>query len=222
MAAAGRPDHKSGRQTNEDLLDREPMTTTRILLAGVLGAIAMFIWSAVAHMALPLGHAGIKELPNEPALLDAMKTAVGDQSGLYLYPGMGVGDNPTREQQAEAMKNYEGKLAKNPSGLLLYYPAASRPMVMGKFLTVEFLKQLLVSILAVFLLAQTRIATYIGRVGFILVVGIVAGVTTNVSYWNWYGFPSAYTVPYMAIEIIGFLFAGLAAALVFRSQQAEG
>ena len=27
--------------------------TKRIILAGVLGAIAMFIWTAIAHMALP-------------------------------------------------------------------------------------------------------------------------------------------------------------------------
>jgi len=198
------------------------MTTSRILLAGLLGAIAMFIWSAIAHMMLPLGHAGIKELPNESAVLDAMKTAVGDKAGLYLFPGFGVGDNPTKQQEEEAMKGYEEKLAKNPSGLLMYHPAGSRPMVMGKWLTVEFLKQLLVSILAVFLLAQTRIATYAGRVGFVFVVGLVAAITTNVSYWNWYGFPCAYTCPYMIIEIVGFLFAGLAAALVCKSQKSEG
>jgi hypothetical protein len=200
------------------------MTTTRILLAGLLGAIAMFIWSAVAHMMTPLGHAGMnyKELPNESAMLDAMKTGVGDKAGLYLLPGMAVGDNPTHEEEKEAMKSYEEKLAKNPSGLLLYHPAGSRPMDMVRFLTIEFLKQLLVSILAVVLLAQTRIATYVGRVGFVFVVGLVAAITTNVSYWNWYGFPGAYTGPYMIIEIVGFLVAGLAAALVVRNQNAEG
>ena len=39
--------------------------TTRILLAGVLGAIAMFIWSFIGHDLLPLGEAGIRELPDE-------------------------------------------------------------------------------------------------------------------------------------------------------------
>jgi hypothetical protein len=37
--------------------------TKRIILAGVLGGIAMFIWTAIAHMALPLGEAGIGEIP---------------------------------------------------------------------------------------------------------------------------------------------------------------
>jgi hypothetical protein len=36
----------------------------KILLAGILGAIAMFFWTAIAHMALPLGEAGVTEIPN--------------------------------------------------------------------------------------------------------------------------------------------------------------
>jgi hypothetical protein len=197
------------------------MTTTRILLAGFLGAIAMFIWSAIAHMATPLAHAGIHNgLPGEEKALAALKTELGDHVGLYLFPGSGAGDNPTREQMKEAMAGYPAKLAANPSGFLMYHPAGTRELSMAKLLTIEFLKQLLVSILAVCLLAQTRIVTYGGRVGFIFVVGLVAALTTNVSYWNWYGFSAAYTGPYMFIEIVGFLCAGLAAAFVLRSQNA--
>ncbi len=65
-----------------------------------------------------------------------------------------------------------------------------------------------------FLLAQTRIVSFVGRVGFVLVVGILAAITTNVSYWNWYGFPGAYTANYMLIQIIGFLLVGVVAALL--------
>ncbi len=199
------------------------MTTTRIVLGGLLGAIAMFVWSSIAHMATPLAHAGIHNgLPGEVKALAALQTELGGQAGLYLFPGSGAGDNPTREQMKEAMARYPEKLAANPSGLLMYHPAGTRELSLAKLLPIEFLKQLLVSILAVWLLAQTRIASYGGRVGFIFVVGIVAGITTNVSYWNWYGFPTAYTIPYMTIEIVGFLCAGLAAAFVVRSQQLEG
>ena len=41
----------------------------KILLAGVLGGIVMFVWTSIAHMALPLGEAGINEIPNESAVL---------------------------------------------------------------------------------------------------------------------------------------------------------
>ena len=49
---------------------------------------------------------------------------------------------------------------------------------------------------------------------FVLIAGILASITTNVSYWNWYGFPGVYTASYMLIEIVGFVLVGVAAALV--------
>jgi hypothetical protein len=195
------------------------MTTTRIILAGVLGGIAMFIWTSIAHMVLPLGEAGIRELPNEQTLLTALQTGLGDKEGLYLFPGLGIGDNPTKQQQSEAMTRYPEKLANNPSGFLMYHPPGARPLAMGKWLTVEFLTELLEIILAVFLLAQTRIVSFGGRVGFIFVIGIVAALATNVSYWNWYGFPGIYTAAYMTTQIVGFLCAGLGAAFVLRKVQ---
>jgi len=148
------------------------MTTTRIILAGVLGGIAMFIWASIAHMALPLGRAGMSELSNEQNVLDSLKNGIGDKSGLYVFPGLGVGDNPTREQEKEAMAHYADKLAANPSGLLMYHPVGTRPLAFGKMLTIEFATELLEAILAVFLLAQTRLTSFAGRVGFVFVAGI--------------------------------------------------
>jgi hypothetical protein len=39
--------------------------STRVLLAGILGGIAMFVWTTIAHMVLPLGEAGFREIPDE-------------------------------------------------------------------------------------------------------------------------------------------------------------
>src|SRR4029078_1148144 len=103
------------------------MTTTRILLAAILGGIAMFIWNAIAHMALPLGHAGVSEIPNEEMVLATLKAGMAEKEGLYYFPGMGIGDNPTKEQEKAAMEQYPKKLETNPSGLMVYHPANSRP-----------------------------------------------------------------------------------------------
>jgi hypothetical protein len=185
----------------------------KILLTGILGGIVMFIWTSVAHMALPLGEAGIHEIPNESAVLSAMQSNIGDQTGLYIFPGPGVGNNATRQEKNEAMRHMAEKMAANPSGLLLYH-APGRPFTIGKWLGIEFGTELLEAILVVFLLAQTRIVSFAGRVGFVLAAGILAAVTTNISYWNWYGFPGVYTASYMLIQMIGFLLVGVAAALI--------
>src|SRR6266699_5919206 len=54
----------------------------KIVLAGAVGGIAMFIWTSIAHMFLPLGEAGLREIPNESAVLDAMQANIGYKSGL--------------------------------------------------------------------------------------------------------------------------------------------
>ena len=187
----------------------------KVLLAGIFGGIVMFIWTSIAHMALPLGEAGLGEIPNESAVLSAMQSNIGDQTGLYIFPGPGLGKNATRQEKNEAMKHMGEKIATNPSGILMYHPPG-RPLVLGKLLGIEFGTELLEAILVMFLLAQTRIASFAGRVGFVLVAGILAAIATNVSYWNWYGFPCVYTASYMFIQIVGFFLVGIVAAFMLR------
>src|SRR6476469_1517109 len=138
----------------------------RIFLAALLGAIAMFIWSAIAHMGLPLGEAGLRDVPNE-AVLKALQNGLGDQAGLYPLPGFGLGSNPTSAERHEAMKHLDERVAQYPSGLLMYYPAGSRPLAMGRWLAVEFGAEFLESLLILLLLSQTRLTSFGGRLGFV-------------------------------------------------------
>ena len=185
----------------------------RILLAGIIGGIAMFIWTSIAHMALPLGEAGIEEMPNESAVLSAMQSSMGDKAGLYIFPGLGIGKNATREEKNAAMKQMQQRIAANPSGILMYHPPG-RQFAFGKALAIEFSTEVLQAILVIWLLAQTRIGSFAGRACFVLVAGILASITTNVSYWNWYGFPGVYTASYILIELVGFVLVGVTAALM--------
>jgi len=193
----------------------------RILLAGVLGGIAMFIWGSIAHMALPLGYTGLREIPNETAVLGAMQSTMGQTSGLYIFPALGAGPNPTTAQRNAAMKDYEPKLAANPSGLLIYHPPGAKGIT-GSKLGTEFLTELVEILLAVFLLAQTRLVSYALRVGFVVLVGIIAAIATNIPYWNWYGFPGNYTAAYMTTQIVGYVAAGLVAAAVLKNREPLG
>jgi hypothetical protein len=189
----------------------------RVLFTGILGGIVMFVWTSIAHMALPLGEAGITEIPNESAVLSSMHSNIGDKRGLYIFPGPGVRENASREEKSQAMKAMQQKIAANPSGILMYHPPG-RQFAFGKSLAIEFSTELLEAILVIWLLAQTRIGTFSGRVGFVLLAGILAAMATNVSYWNWYGFPGVYTASYMATQVIGFLAVGIVAGLMLRKR----
>jgi len=190
--------------------------TTRAFVAAILGGITMFIWSFLAHDLLPLGETGMREFKNEAAMLDALKTNLGDAHGLYHFPGHKAGPNATRQEKSDAMKRAMEKAASGPSGVLLYH--STREFSFGKLLGIEFATELLEAMLVVFLLTQTGIESFSGRIGFVFVAGILAAITTNIPYWNWYGFPSNYTAAYMSIEIIGFLCVGLVAALLLKNK----
>ena len=117
------------------------------------------------------------------------------------------------------MKGMQQKIAANPSGILMYHPPG-RQFAFGKSLAIEFSTELLEAILAIWLLAQTRIVSFGGRVGFVLVAGILAAIATNVSYWNWYGFPGVYTASYVLTQVTGFLMVGIVAGLMLRRRDA--
>jgi hypothetical protein len=190
--------------------------TSKYFLAGVLGAIAMFLWSFVAHMFTPLAEAGVSEIPNEEAVTAAMQSSIGNTTGFYVFPGAGLGPNATHAEKSKAMEKMNTEYAKKSSGILVYNPPG-KPFNFPIHLMVEFASELLQSLLAVFLLAQTRIGTFSGRIAFLTVVGLLTAVSTNISYWNWYGFPTVYTAGYMCIEFISFIVAGAAMALVLKN-----
>jgi len=180
----------------------------RIVIAGIVGGIAMFVWTSIAHIALPLGQVGLSQIPNEKLVVSAMQSSIGARTGLYFFPW-------TDMKSSDAMAQVEAKMKVSPSGLLIYHPPGASGMT-AQMLIVEFVKEVVVSLIAAFLLAQAILVSYAARVGFVALTGLAAGLTTNVSYWNWYGFPGDYTVAYAAIDIIGYIVAGLAIAAILK------
>jgi hypothetical protein len=186
------------------------------VLAGVLGGIAFFLWSFVAHMFFGLGDIGVQEIPNEQAVVSAMKANVSG-SGLYLFPGFGLPPDATHSQKMAAMNNeqWQTKLKAGPTGLLVYRASGGEPIT-GRQLITELVTNIIQILLAVLLLGQTRIINFFGRWRFITIVGVVAAISTNISYWNWYGFPGNYTLAYICTIAMGFVVAGLVAAAIFK------
>jgi hypothetical protein len=178
----------------------------RTILAGLVGGIAMFIWTSIAHMALPLGHTGFSGIPDEASVMASMQKAIGRHSGLYFFPWV----DP---RQSNAMAEETVKLKTSPSGLLIYRPPGGDGMT-ASMLIVEFAKEVAVSLIAAFLLARTILAAYAARVGFVALIGLAATLTTNMSYWNWYGFPTDYTLAAMVTEFVAYVAAGLVIAAI--------
>jgi len=185
----------------------------RILLAGLAGAIAMFVWTAIAHMATPLGTIGFHQMPNEAAVLHSMNDSIGMKQGLYFFPWVDMSD-PKAMEKSEALEKT------NPSGLLLYRgPGQGMDSDMTPMLIKEFAKQLVQALIAAWI-ASMIAAGFITRVSVVTGIGISAAIATNVSYWNWYGFPLDFTEAAIIIEVIGAVVAGIAIAAVLPRKTA--
>ncbi|HZR78545.1 MAG TPA: hypothetical protein VFA58_05015 [Chthoniobacterales bacterium] len=192
---------------------------TRILLAGIVGGVVMFIWNFVAHELLPLGEMGVSVMQNEDAVTSALQSNLGDNSGFYIFPSGGLTPGATGDQKKAAMQKAEKQMAEGAAGLLIYRP--KRVFNFPKRLGIEFVTEVIEALLAVFLLAQTRITSFGGKVGFVVVAGILAAIATNIPYANWYGFPKPYTLGQLTIMFVNFLLVGIVAGLLMRPRSAE-
>lgn len=179
--------------------------TVRVLVAGILGGIAMYVWSSLAHVVLPLGQVGFSQMPNEAAVLSAAQASNGAKDGLYFFPWVDPKDPKMMEKMNAALKV-------KPSGLLLYHPPGHGMSDMIGPLIGEFSKELIQALIASFLVSLAVVGTYWGRVGFVALIGVVVAITTNLSYWIWYGFPTDYSLAAVFIELMDYIAAGLAIA----------
>jgi hypothetical protein len=189
----------------------------RVVIAGILGGLAIFLWTFAAHEFLPLGEMGVGEIPSEAPVVSAMQSAI-PHAGLYLFPGLGLDPNPTSAQRNAAMPEYMKKYEQSPHGLLVYHPA-SGAFPFGAALAREGLLNLVEGLLAAWLLSWAAPGRgYRARVGFVVIVGVLATLTTNAEYWNWYEFPSNYIAGYMITQVIAYTLVGFIAAAFVKSE----
>jgi hypothetical protein len=185
----------------------------RIFLAALAGAVAMFVWTSIAHVATPLGVIGFSQIPNEAAVLQTMDSSIGAKPGLYFFPWVDPRD-PNMMAKTDALEKAHGH------GLLVYQgPGQNIDGDMMPMLIKEFIKQFVQALIAAWIVSMIA-AGYATRVGVVALIGVSASVATNVSYWNWYGFSLDYTAAQVFIEIMSGLVAGLAIAAVLRPRTA--
>jgi hypothetical protein len=182
----------------------------RVIIAGILGGIAMYIWATIAHVATPLAFIGLQPVPNETAVLAAMHKNLGDKPGLYFLPFANSTDQKTMAAQ-------EARLKVEPTALIAYRPPGSG-MTVSQLIT-EFVLELAESLLAAAVIANA--AGFAARVGAAVMIGLIAGMATNLSYWNWYGFSLDYSLANAFTELMKFVFAGVTIAFVLGWRRAR-
>jgi hypothetical protein len=186
----------------------------RIVIAALVGGLAMFIWGAVTHMLTPLGEAGFQSMPpaNEPAVTGALTANVPGE-GMYMFPGMDENARKTDAGREEWMRRY----AAGPTGLLIYHPHGG-PTMNAKLLGTELLTNILAVLIAAWAASHAR--SFGKRLALVTAFGLAAWLSIEASYWNWYGFPTNYALAQLVDQVGGFFFAGLVVAWIVRPEPA--
>jgi hypothetical protein len=186
----------------------------KTLLAGILGGLVLFAWGAVAHMALPLGTSGMREIvPAQEAALGAALQASCTERAIYLFPHFDLDAKPTPEQEELFAARYDA----GPAALIVYQPDPGAPMSgrrLGTQLAIDLASAILVAVLAWHFGGRV---TYLGKVGLIGSVGLVNVLCIVAPYWNWYGFPTAFLLGSSVEQLVGWLLAGLVIGKLCRT-----
>lgn len=186
----------------------------RICISAFLAGISIFTWEFISHMALPLGEAGLKALPQESATLAALKAHI-PEPGFYFFPAPDAPPGASKEQQELAMRNQLEKMQTGPAGIMVIHPNGM-PMLLPRQLAFQFAFDLAAMIVAAALLRAANLPGYGRRVLFVTALGMLPVLTVELPNWNWYGFPTVYMGAQAIVHVVGSFVGGLIVAAIIR------
>ena len=190
--------------------------TKKVLLGALVGGIVVFIVGSLLHTVLGLGEVGVKAVPQEDAVLSAMRAAIHDP-GFYYFPAPNMTPGRSKEQMNADDAAYKAKYLQGPTGILVYSPGGAA-LSYGKLLGGEFAIDVISAFFLACILAMGAggVSSYWKRVFAVTLAGLFASVFLGLEYWNWYNFPTNYTCAYIANGFLDWYFAGLAMAAIVK------
>ncbi len=179
----------------------------RIAITGLIGGIVFFIWGAVAHMMLPIGNMGMKLPTDQKAALTALAPTT-QGPGVYMYPSIA----PEKWNDEAAVKAFEDDNKGSAYAFVVYQPGGNTAHTnMAPNLIKQFVSDVLSAFVVAFVLALGTFG-FAKRVFIATALGAFSWLTVSVPYWNWYMFPTDFTVGSLLEQVVGWMLAGVAMA----------
>jgi len=175
----------------------------RVLIAALMGGIVMFLWGAVAHMALGLGNVGMRQPVSEDTVLAALQPGLGNQAGVYILPSI----DPAKMHDKATMNAYSAKSKGSPYAFMVYLPQGDDLSDMSGQLPRQWASDTLSALALAFVMGLAAFS-FATRLSIALAASVFAWLSTLVPYWNWYRFPTNFTVAALIEQVIGWLIAG--------------
>ncbi|MGH1541768.1 MAG: hypothetical protein ACRBHB_15185 [Arenicella sp.] len=163
------------------------------VIAAVLAGIVIFVWGFISWTAIPWHDAVVNKFSDEAAVTQVLVDN-SPQTGVYYLP--------------HAEEDYAvGK----PSAFVNMLPEGHSSGMAGMMIK-SIIGNIIIAFLVICLLLKTTGLGFVQKVGFVALTGLIIGIAGNFPYWNWFGFPTGYTVVMILDTVITWVLVGLVLA----------
>jgi hypothetical protein len=183
----------------------------RIGIAAVIGGVVLYIWAFISWMFIPWHIMGA--LPDQDAVRSALRDT-GAETGIYHVPGLDYDAmaDMTDEQKSAAEDSFKEKHSEGPVALLLYKAEGSSAMS-----PVLVLEVLIAAVIAGLLtMAAPALPGFASRLGFVMLIGVLTIVGTNLMNWNYMHYPFRFTMEMAADGLVASLLLGVVLAIIIK------
>ncbi len=173
-----------------------------LAIASIVGSIILYIFLALAHMALHLHDSDYYYTPAQDSILKVLSSTL-TEDGMYMLPYVPKGAS---EDQMKSMMNYimEG----NPVAMLSYQAKSEYNMMM--YLMSFFYNFISVLIICIALAAASSSLKSFGqRLWFVMLFAAFVIFSDVMMRYNWEGFPMQYLTGIILDTVIGYFLVGV-------------
>ena len=183
----------------------------KVFIGALAGGVASFIWGMACWMFVGLYDSSMSTIPEQDTVRQAFKTAQ-VETGTYYIPGWPDDHTDAAQNEAFEARHIEGPLA------MIFYNAEGREMNMATNMGRGFVVNLLAAGIIAYLLwlAAPSLPSYFHRLFFVVCIGVVVSLMGPVMNWNWFYYPTDYTIANIADIIIGTGVLGLVLAAIVK------
>ncbi len=185
--------------------------TRKVLLAGLAGGVALFVWGIVAWTVLPVYGGALRTLPGEDRVVQALREG-GATRGVYVVPALPRNLRKAGTPASEADQAWAEKFRRGPRALLVYDPSGRSPTRMFRPLARALALCLAAATFSAFVLSRLRIHGHFARIFFLTALGLFGWLLGPALLGVWFFYPADYLLAALAEALGGWLIVGVVQA----------
>jgi hypothetical protein len=188
----------------------------KLIPAAILGGIIVFVWGLFSWMVLPFHMQTMHKFSDEQSVADTIQKNSNSGSGVYVLPNMSVFSSDMSDDDIQEQMQEERDMLNN--GPFMYAVVSKNGMMMGMpgAFVLGCIIQIIAAGLITFFVWDLKTRNFMGKVGYITLIGLIAGIIAILPNWLWAGFPISVVLLDMIDLVIGWFLGGLAIVRIIK------